>query len=93
MRRRYDKEFKLNALGLLKEGKTGTEICRSLGIPDATFWSWIAVYEEQGEDGFSGSGNIRESEKDIVALKKALADARLERDILKKALAIFSKER
>lgn len=43
-------------------------------------------YQEHGLEGFPGSGNIRESDKEIAALQKALADARLERDILKKTL-------
>ncbi len=91
--RSYDKEFKLNALALLKEGKSGWQICKDLGIPPGTFWGWIEKYKKCGEAGFPGSGNIKESEKDLVALQKELADARLERDILKKALAIFSRQK
>lgn len=91
--RSYDKEFKLNALALLKEGKSGSQICKDLGIPDGTFWGWIEKYKEYGAAGFPGSGNVRESEKDLVTLQKELADARLERDILKKALAIFSRQK
>lgn len=91
--RHYDKEFKLNALAMLKEGKTQAQICRDLGVPETTFHDWVIKYKTHGQAGFPGSGNIHESEKDLAALQKELADTRLERDILKKAIAIFSKQR
>jgi len=53
----------------------------------------VKIYSEDGENSFLGSGTIKESNQDIYALKKALADVKLERDILKKALAIFSKQK
>lgn len=93
MNRTYDREFKLNALALLREGRSGSQICKDLGIPEGTFWGWIEKYKEYGDAGFPGSGNIRESDKELAMLQKELADARLERDILKKALAIFSKQK
>ncbi len=91
--RHYDKEFKLNALAMLKEGKTQAQICRDLGVPETTFHDWVVKYRNHGQVGFSGSGNIRDSEKELISLQKELADARLERDILKKAIAIFSKQK
>ena len=91
--RSYDKEFKLNALALLKEGKSGGQICKDLGIPEGTFWGWMEKYKKYGDAGFPGSGNVKDSDRDLVALQKELADARLERDILKKALAIFSRQK
>jgi transposase len=89
--RRYDKEFKFNALELYKNGKSGTEICRDLGIPEGTFWGWLEEYQKNGEKSFPGSGNIKASNEDIMRLKKELEDTKMERDILKKALAIFSR--
>ena len=68
------------------------QVCKDLGIPEGTFWGWMEQYQELGEKGFIGSGNKQDAEKEIANLQKALADARLERDILKKALAIFSKQ-
>jgi len=92
--RAYDKEFKLNALSLLKEGKMGArQICRDLGIPESTFSGWITKYEEYGETGFPGSGRVMDSEKERLSIKKELEDVKLERDILKKALAIFSRQK
>lgn len=89
--RSYDKEFKLNAIELYKKGKSPAEVCKGLGIPDATFYSWLEKYKKNGEKGFPGSGNVKDFDKEMLRLKKELADAQLERDILKKALAIFSR--
>lgn len=91
--RTYDREFKLNAISLLKKGKSSAEICRDLGIPDSTFSGWLKAYDEEGENAFLGSGTIKASNQDVHALQKQLEDIKLERDILKKALAIFSKQK
>ena len=89
--RTYDKEFKLNAIALCKQGKSAAQVCRDLGIPESTFSGWMKEYSQEGEKGFPGSGNIKNSNEELFRLKKELADVQLERDILKKALAIFSK--
>jgi transposase len=91
--RRYDKEFKTNALELLKNGKTGATICRDLGIPKSTFWGWLEQSEREGIESFTGSGNIKPVNQDAFQLKKELEEVKMERDILKKALAIFSKQK
>jgi len=91
--RSYDKEFKLNALELYKNGKSGSDVCRDLEIPHATFWYWLKQYEEEGSQSFVGSGKIKPVNEDARKLKKELEDVKMERDILKKALAIFSKQR
>lgn len=88
--RSYDKEFKQNAIELYKSGKKARAICYDLGIPESTFDGWISKYKKHGEKAFPGSGNPQDPEN--AKLKKELADVTLERDILKKALAIFSKQ-
>ena len=91
--RSYDKEFKLNAVLLHKNGKSPSQVCKDLGIPESTFSGWIKAYADEGENAFSGSGIIKASNQDVHALKKELEGIRIERDILKKALAIFSKQK
>ena len=91
--RTYDKEFKLNAVKMLKTKNSGAELCRDLGIPTTTFYTWVKEYGLEGENSFSGSGNIKDSNQELFQLKKELENAKMERDILKKALAIFSKQR
>lgn len=92
--RRYDREFKLNALALLQKGdKTQAALCRELGMPESTMDGWKKTLKEEGEKAFGGSGVIKASNQDSYALRKELEDVKLERDILKKALAIFSRQR
>jgi transposase len=90
----YDKEFKLNVMKLYREGnRSAAQICEEYGVPESTFSGWITQYKKHGADGFPGSGQVKDSEKDALRLKRELEDVRLERDILKKALAIFSQQK
>lgn len=90
--RKYDKEFKLNAVKLYQEsGKRYEDIAQNLGIPKSTLYTWIQEYKENREEGFKGSGTIKPCNEELYRLKKQLADVTMERDILKKAVAIFSK--
>jgi transposase-like protein len=89
--RSYDKEFKLNAVKLyLESERTFKQISEELGIPNATLVSWVESHKKNGKEAFPGKGNVKPSDAEIVSLRKELAIAREERDILKKALGIFS---
>jgi len=90
--RKYEKEFKLNAIKLCQEsGKPQEEIAKNLGIPKSTLYTWIKEYQKNGEKGFQGSGIVKPCNEELYLLRKELADVKQERDILKKAVAIFSK--
>lgn len=90
--RKYDREFKLNSVKLYREsGKTLEEIGRDLGIPKTTLYTWIEEFKDHGENSFPGSGSLKPCNEQLYRLKKQLADVTMERDILKKAVAIFSK--
>jgi len=90
--RKYDKEFKVNAVKLYeeREKKLG-EVADSLGIPKSTLYTWVSQYSKEGDKSFRGSGNIKSSNEELYQLRKELADIKQERDILKKAVAIFSR--
>ena len=90
--REYDKEFKLNAVNLYKEsGKPCDEIAKNLGIPKSTLYTWAIEHETSGVEGFKGSGTPKPHNEELYSLRKELADVKMERDILKKAVAIFSR--
>ena len=87
----YDRQFKIDTVEYyLNSGQTARSIAKHFGICDKTFYSWIKEYKEQSSDSFKGKGFIKSSNEEVVKLKKALASVKQERDILKKALAIFS---
>jgi len=90
--RKYDREFKINAIKLYREsGKSAEEVAMNLGIPKATLYFWIKEFKEHGEGSFPGSGLLKPCNEEVYRLKKQLADVTMERDILKKAAAIFLK--
>jgi len=89
--RNYDKDFKLNAIKLYKEsGRSMTSIADELGIPSTTFHQWTKAYSQEGDSSFPGKGRTKSSEEELINLRKELHHVRQERDILKKAVAIFS---
>lgn len=89
--REYDKEFKQNAVNLYVEsGKGLSQIASELGLPTSTLAGWIRAYEKDKTAAFPGKGHIKSSNEELVRLRKELAIAQEERDILKKALGIFS---
>ena len=92
-KRIYDKEFKLNAIKMYKNGMGWNKVCEDLGIPTSTFSGWVKSFEKAGNKAFPGSGNIKNDNLELYKLKKELSNIKMERDILKKALAIFSKQK
>ena len=89
--RTYDKEFKINAVKLYKSSERSiSSIAQELGLSVSTFSSWIRDYTQKEDDSFPGKGKIHASEEEVMALRKELNHVRQERDILKKAVAIFS---
>jgi transposase len=92
--RNYDKEFKFNAVKLyLQSGRSYQQVGDELGIPAATLAGWVIAHNKEGEQAFPGKGHLKPSDAEIAQLRKELAVTREERDILKKALGIFSSQR
>jgi transposase len=91
-RRKYTREFKEGAVELLESsGKSGREIEEELGIGSGMVYRWRAQLAGEGNGirAFPGNGNARDEE--LARLRKELAVVKEEREILRKALAIFSK--
>jgi len=94
-RRSYSKEFKLEAVAMTNNsGKTIAEVADDLGIEQSMLRHWRMKYQQSGESGFPGHGNqnLTDEEAKIQRLKMELEIVKEERDILKKAVAIFSKK-
>ena len=91
-RRTHTKEFKLEAIQLAesREGNA-SEVARNLGISPNVLNRWIREFHENKKYSFPGLGKLKEPEEELRKLRKELADTKMERDILKKALAVFSR--
>ena len=93
-RRKYDRQFKIEAVRLVTEdGRKATEVARNLGIHVNLIYLWKKQLSEDPAEAFPGLGNLKSSDAELRKLQRELADVKEERDILKKALAIFSKKR
>ncbi len=94
-RRKYDPDFKRNAVLLCSEpGRTVSETALNLGISKDLLYRWRQeYYRSDGKPAFPGNGieALTDEQKQIRELEKELRDTQMERDILKKAVAIFSK--
>ncbi len=92
-RRKYDKEFKIMAVDLMNSGKTSKQVGLDLGIGSDLVRRWKREFSSNQSSCFSGNGvpNLTPEQKEINQLKRDLREAELERDILKKAVGIFSK--
>lgn len=90
--RSYTKEFIEDAI-LLSEttGKNQTELSQSLGIPVTTLRQWILNYKSKGKSAFDNIPDLTPDQAELSRLRKELSDVTMERDILKKAVGIFSK--
>jgi transposase len=95
--RTYTKEFKLEALALLeRHEKSAMQLERELGITPGMLLKWKARYQAVGgEDGrvHLEASDLEAAKAEIRRLQRALAEAEEERDILKKAVNIFSRTR
>jgi transposase len=90
-RRTYSPEFKHDAVRLVvEESRPVTEVAQNLGIHPSLLQRWKKAFEEDPGGAFPGRGRRNERDAELADLKKQLARARQERDILRKALAYFA---
>lgn len=93
-RRRYDRAFKVEAVRLVTdERRKVTEVARDLGIHPNQLHRWKRKLSEEGQFAFPGKGRQMPDQEELRHLRRELADVTEERDILKKAMAIFSSRR
>lgn len=88
-RRRYTEEFKREAVELWQSSeKSAAEIEQDLGIGVGMLYQWNKVFKKQA--AAEADGSAAES-AELKRLRRELAIVKEERDILKKAISIFSK--
>lgn len=88
--RKFTQEFKQEAVKLALEGKVSkAQVARELGIRDNIRYRWIDKYgsKENKQTVLSVS-----EKAELVRLRREIRRIKQERDILKKAISIFSKE-
>jgi len=92
-RRKYSKEFKLDAISLVTEqGYAIAEAARSLDINANVLGRWIRESRDKASDAFRGQGKLTEEQSEIRRLREEVKRLTTEKEILKKATAFFAKE-
>jgi len=90
-RRAYTREFKVEAAKLsYNSDKPVEEIAENLGVSQSSLNRWRREYRADPDQAFPGKGQMKERDAEIARLKKELKEARMETEILKKAVAIPS---
>jgi transposase len=79
--RKYDEEFKQQAIKKILDGQSVASVSRELGVSEGVLHKWKQAKLEISSD----------VEKEVVELKKRLREVEMERDILKKAALIFGR--
>jgi len=91
--RRYDREFKENAVALVRSGRSATQVARDLGVSTWSLNRWVALTKAGGGPGESKTLAAETPEqRELRRLRQQLAYVERQRDILKKALGICSAE-
>ena len=91
--RRYDREFKENAVALIQSGRSITEVSRDLGVSDWSLRQWLKTIE--GAQALNESKRLSfetPEQREIRRLRQENDYLRRQRDILKKACSILSAE-
>jgi transposase len=92
-RRRYTREFKIETVRLITDSdQTVSEVARDLEIHPNTLYKWVHQYGENPKEAFPGKGKQDPEADELTRLRHENQRLKMERDILKKAMAIFSKD-
>jgi transposase-like protein len=79
--KKYDEEFKQNAVKKILDGQSVASVARELGVGEGLLHKWRRRKVESSSD----------LERENLELKKKLREVEMERDILKKAALIFGR--
>ena len=89
--RKFDEDFKQGAVQLVTQtGKPIAQVARELGVNEGTLGNWCAKQRRAGENG---QVELSESERaELVRLRKELVELRMQRDVLKRSVALWVDE-
>lgn len=87
-KRKYTAEFKADVLRLVANGEPILSVARKMGISDSIIHAWRAA-EKKNKGGEKQTSAL---EEEVESLNRQLRQTEMEREILKKAVAIFSRQ-
>jgi transposase len=90
-RRTFTREFKVDAVRMVtQKGHRLSQVARDLDLDPKLLRRWREALEGEGDEAFPGKGHLKPEEEEVRRLRREVDRLREEREILKKALAIFS---
>jgi transposase len=90
-RKRFDKDFKLQAIKMVEDdGLSKSEVARRLGVDPTSISNWIKEFKVDGSDAFPGNGKRRPLEEELRKLRQENRELRMETEFLKKSAAYFA---
>jgi transposase len=92
-RKSYTKQYKLDVIQQSYQRENISKLASELGLTPELIYKWRAAYGAGSVDPFPGKGveKLTAEQEELRRLKSELAETRMERDILKKAIGIFGK--
>ena len=92
-RRKFTREFKLEAVKLIKErGVSYVQAAQDLDVHQSVLRNWVKTSADDPQHAFPGQGQMKPEQAEIARLKREVTKLKAERDILRKAAAYFAKE-
>lgn len=92
-RRRFGREFKVEAVRLIKErGVSVAQASRDLDVHENVLRKWARDLAADPVQAFPGHGQMKPEQLEIERLRREVAKLKAERDILKKAAAYFARD-
>ncbi len=79
--RKYDEDYKREALRKIHDGQSVASVARELGVAESLLHNW----KRQAVETSSAS------EREVLALKQRIRELEMEREILRKAALIFGR--
>ena len=89
-RRKYDADFKNEVIKMVASGRSVIEVSQALGIGENIIYRWKKQQRDASLDRIKGNKEV-DVWQEVDQLRERLRQTEMERDILKKALAIFSR--
>lgn len=91
-RRRFSREFKLEAMRMVLEGgRKQVDVARELGINPEVVYRWTREHRLDPKQSFPGNGNLKERDRQVEQLQREVARLKAELAFLKKVSAYFAK--
>ena len=82
-RKKYSKEFKLDAVSLvLEQSYSRAEAARSLGLNSNMLGRWVSEHRADGGQSFRGNGKLTTEQEEIRKLRSQVKILKMEKEIL-----------